>query len=575
MPESPSPFDDPFADLFGKLPDPRSQRPATPEERDQDRPVRNATQATSGSPAVAPAPVTPATGSMDASPAPLSRREARAAAAAAAAPATAPAEPTSPPTEPPTAATEPAPPVAGPASPVAEPAPPVVEPVEAPASPRTAADPTAAAPAPATEDAASPAAEPPVAAATPRAETAPTARTPHARPSGRRTPDLHAAASAGIEDLFTGERTTDELGAPPPPPNKRRRRTGRWIALVVVLVILGGAAGGGFYVWNTYQDKIRGFFGWTEPKDYADGQATGEAFVTISAGDTGAPISQTLFDAGVTKTPTAFYDYLISTGQNPPFVPGVFKLQKQMTSAAALTALLDPASKQQNGAAIPEGFTVSQTLQRLADGTGIPLADFEAAVKDPAAYGVAAQSLEGWLFPATYQFDPSATATTIIQRLVDRTIQSLDAAGVPAADRERILTTASIIQREARTDSFDKVSRVIQNRLDQGMKLEMDSTAQYGYGELHAGTASTSNAAQYDQNPWNTYVIDGLPVTPIANPGDAAIAAAMHPAPGPWLFFVTVNLNTGETIFSVTADEHQVAVNQWRQWCTDNPGSGC
>ena len=107
------------------------------------------------------------------------------------------------------------------------------------------------------------------------------------------------------------------------------------------------------------------------------------------------------------------------------------------------------------------------------------------------------------------------------------------------------------------------------------MQLQMDSTAQYGYGELHAGSASTSGEAQFDDNPWNTYVISGLPAGPISNPGDQAIDAAMHPADGTWLFFVTVNLDTGETVFTSTADEHQAAVNQWIQWCRDNPDSGC
>ena len=107
------------------------------------------------------------------------------------------------------------------------------------------------------------------------------------------------------------------------------------------------------------------------------------------------------------------------------------------------------------------------------------------------------------------------------------------------------------------------------------MKLQMDSTAQYGYGELHDGTVSSSGEALTDDNPWNTYVIDGLPVGPIANPGDLAIDAAMHPEDGPWLYFVTVNLNTGETVFTTNYDDHLAAVEQWRQWCTDNPDAGC
>jgi UPF0755 protein len=102
--------------------------------------------------------------------------------------------------------------------------------------------------------------------------------------------------------------------------------------------------GGGFYVWNTYEDKIRAFMGWEEPKDYEDGIAEGDATVTIVTGDTGSTISTSLFQAGVTKTDTAFYDYLIKTGQNPDFQPGVYTLKQKMSSAAALKALKTPAA---------------------------------------------------------------------------------------------------------------------------------------------------------------------------------------------------------------------------------------
>ncbi|WP_235007920.1 endolytic transglycosylase MltG [Microbacterium timonense] len=411
---------------------------------------------------------------------------------------------------------------------------------------------------------------------------------PEATASGRQS--TPGASPATLDALFSGSTSTEDIGDVPPPKNKRSRRVGGWIALGVVLLLLGGIAGGAFYVWTTYEDKIREVMGWEEPKDYEEGLATGEAFVTIASGDTGMPISQSLHEAGVTKTSEAFYDYLIDTGQNPTFQPGVYKLQQKMTSEAALAALMDPANKQEFTAQIPEGFTVEGTLERLAEGTGIPLADLQAAAADPAAYGVpvdpaivaaGGQPLEGWLFPATYTFDPGVTAQSAIQTLVNRTIQSLDAAGVPAEDRQRILTTASVIQREARFEAdMQKVSRVIQNRLNPDNQetfglLQMDSTAQYGYGEMHDGTVSSSAEALSDDNPWNTYVHTGLPVGPISNPGDVAINAAMHPADGDWLYFVTVNLDTGETVFTNNLADHNRAVQQWQQWCSDHPDSGC
>lgn len=525
MPDSP--MDDPFPDLFSKLPDAR-ERPLKSPAPDSDR---------GSTPDGAPA-APPADG------APLSRREAREAAARQA------------------ASAQPVP-AAAPAAGFDE--------SGMLASPRVPASRTVEAD---EDDAWLSTGE--SAPALPYSRTGPTPQVAAAAAA----PD-RSARTATLDDLFTGSTSTDELGDVPPPKDKRKRRRGRWIALGIVLVILGGLALGATYVWTTYEDQIRSLMGWEEPKDYEEGLANGEVYVTIASGDTGSPISQSLYDAGVTKTPDAFYDYLIESGQNPPFVPGVFKLQKQMTSEAALEALLDPANKMENTSQLREGLTVEQPLPLLAEGTGLPIEDFQAAVADPSAYGVAADSLEGWLFPATYTFDADVTAESVIQTLVDRTVQSLDTAGVPEDRRQEILTIASIIQREARFEAdMQKVSRVIQNRLDPANQetfglLQMDSTAQYGYGEMHDGTVSSSQEALEDQNPWNTYVNTGLPVGPISNPGDVAIAAAMNPADGPWLYFVTVDLNSGETVFTTNLADHNRAVAQWQEWCSANPDAGC
>lgn len=390
-----------------------------------------------------------------------------------------------------------------------------------------------------------------------------------------------APADQPIDELFAAAHDEPEhTRAARHDRDRRKSRIAAWATLGVIVAFVAALVAGGFWVWNTYEDQIRAVMGWEEPADYEAGQAEGEISVTIVSGDTGATISDTLYDAGVTKTPDAFYDYLIGSGAEPTFQPGVYTLQQKMTSAAALAALLDPASKQENTAQLPEGLTVAQTLPRLADGVGIPLEELQNAVADPAVYGVSASSLEGWLFPATYTFDDGVTAQGVIQTLVDRTVTSLDEAGVPADRRQEVLTIASIIEREARyQDDFFKVSRVIQNRLDPSNTetaglLQMDSTAQYGFGEMHDGTVSTSDQAQHDDNPWNTYVHRGLPAGPIANPGDLAIDAAMHPADGPWLYFVTVNPGSGETEFATTYDEHLKLVERFQQWCADHPDSG-
>lgn len=371
-----------------------------------------------------------------------------------------------------------------------------------------------------------------------------------------------------LDALFAPEAATEV-------PRARRGR-GCLIALIILLVIGGGIAACGAWVYSTYQDKIDDIMGWGEPEDYEPGIATGEALVTIKEGDTGSPVSTALFEAKVTKTDRVFYDYLIENDTNATFYPGVYKLQQKMTAEAALKALQDPENRMANTVRIAEGSTVESSLPRIAEGVGIPIEELQAAVKDPKVYDVPAQSLEGWLFPAVYTFDPGASAKDVIAAMVDRTRASLKKAGVPDAEAQRVLTIASIIEREARTPDFPKVSRVIQNRIDDGMMLQMDSTAQYGYGELHAGKASTSKEAQFDENPWNTYVNTGLPATPIANAGDAAIDAAMHPADGPWLYFVTVDFSTGETQFSETYEQHQKGIDKLAAWCASNPDyKGC
>ena len=390
-----------------------------------------------------------------------------------------------------------------------------------------------------------------------------------------------ASTTAPIDALFEEKGLKAPSTASRHDRDRRKSRVAAWGVFVIIIAIIGGLVGGGFVVFHTYEDQIRKVLGWEEPKDYEAGLAEGETSVTVLSGQTGADISRVLFDAGVTKTSDAFYSYLVESGEDPNALkPGVYSLQKKMTSEAALSALLDPANRQEFTAQLREGLTVAQSVPRIAEGIGLPLKDVEAAVEDPSVYGVKAQSLEGWLFPATYTFDPDVTAKQVIQTMVDRTVKALNEAEVPVDQREKILTIASIIEKEARSeDDFYKVSRVIQNRLDPKISdtnglLQMDSTAQYPFADREGGTSSRAEELA-DENGWNTYKKTGLPITPIANPGELAMKAALNPAEGPWQYFVTVNLDTGETVFSATFAEHEKAVSQYQKWCRDNPDGGC
>ncbi len=359
-------------------------------------------------------------------------------------------------------------------------------------------------------------------------------------------------------------------------PKKKRRLL--WLKITLPIVLVLGAAGAvAAYGWFNYNEQVRELLGIPLPVDFVGSGNGEEVIVTIQSGDIGADIANTLHDQGVTMTFDAFYELLLEQETEPGFLPGNYLLEKEMSAQAALDALLDPESKVTDKLLITEGTVLPNALEIISETTGIPLEELQEASTDLASFGLPAEapSLEGYLFPATYDLDGGMSAEEVLTMLVDTMFERLDAAGVAVEDRHTVLTMASIIQREAGSnpDDFYKVSRVFQNRIDQGMNLESDATVAYGTGNLD--TVWTSDAERADAgNLYNTYANSGLPVGPIGLPGDLAIDAALNPVDGPWLFFVPVNLQTGETVFSETADQHYAAVEQLRAWCNASAENG-
>jgi UPF0755 protein len=234
--------------------------------------------------------------------------------------------------------------------------------------------------------------------------------------------------------------------------------------------------------------------------------------------------------------------------------------------------MLDPAARMLSRVTLPEGLTVQRTLARLAEATGIPEAEFQAATADPAALGLPPYAnglLEGFLFPATYDVEPDTAPADILRAMVARSVQVLDELQVPVEQRLELVTKASLVQAEAGSvEDMGKVARVLENRLADGMALQLDTTVNYANNK---GGITTTAADRANPSPYNTYVHPGLPPGAISNPGEDALRSVLAPTPGEWRFFVVVDPDTGETRFGVTAAEHQQNVLLFQQWLRENP----
>jgi len=343
--------------------------------------------------------------------------------------------------------------------------------------------------------------------------------------------------------------------------------------LVTVFVLLGGLIGGGFWAWGQYGDTIQDLFGTAEIADYDGPGKEPEVLITVEPGDIGEVVARKLANEGVTASFESVYNILL-TDSSIVFQPGTYRLLSEMSAVSAIEALRDNANRAEYRFTLPEGIRMTDALNIIADRTSLTREELDEAVSDPSRYGVDPPfgGLEGYLFPATYTFEWGTSADVVIQRLVDEMVKRLESKGVAPEDFHEVLTIASILEREARLeDDFYKVSRVIANRLAPGSgvpKLQMDSTVTYW--EETFDTVWTTDAARANaDNPYNTYFYDGLPAGPIALSGDLALDATLNPAEGPWLYFVTWNMATGETLFSTTFAEHQRYIVLGKE-CRDN-----
>jgi len=217
---------------------------------------------------------------------------------------------------------------------------------------------------------------------------------------------------------------------------------------------------------------------------------------------------------------------------------------------------------------IPEGFNLVQIADAVAEAGLAPAESFLDTTRDPNTakrLGIAAQTLEGYLFPDTYYFPRGLDSYAII----DTMVQQFRAAFAPHWEERaqalhmtlhEVVTLASIIEKETgAAEERPLISSVFHNRLKKGMRLETDPTVIYGIPDFD-GNLTRKHLETY--TPYNTYKIKGLPPGPIANPGAQALEAALFPAESDYLFFVSKKNGTHQ--FSTTIQEHNAAVRKYQ-----------
>jgi UPF0755 protein len=349
--------------------------------------------------------------------------------------------------------------------------------------------------------------------------------------------------------------------------------------LVIVVVLAGGVALGGPVVVDVVASQVAEHDTLLEQPfiraliaervraeaDLAkDPRAEPRSFV-IARGETAGVIARRLESDGFIRSALAFLYVLYDTGREASLQAGTYTISSGLTPRE-LARVFEKAPSEQTVLRIIEGWRLTEIGRAVNKAfPGISEETFtKAAVvgerRNSVLVGMSPEtSLEGFLFPDTYFFRPTATPALIIDTLLDqfekRAAQTLRQAAV---DRNTtvydIVKLASVVEREARDrDEGASIAGVYTNRLRIGMKLDADPTIQYAIGEWRELTLADLEI----ESPYNTYRVAGLPPTPICNPGQAALEAAAKPAEVPYLYFVAKSDGTGEHAFATTLEEHE------------------
>lgn len=328
--------------------------------------------------------------------------------------------------------------------------------------------------------------------------------------------------------------------------------------------------------------------------DYS-GEGNGEVVVVeVAQGSSLSDLSTRLVDEGVVASESAFVGAANGHARAGELQPGFYRLERRMSAASAIEALLDP-TNQAGTVDLPTGsrlmdthivasddvrkgiFTLISEASCMSADDCITVQELQDAAgsTDPAALGVPdwaigevnargndPRRVEGLIVPGVHHFNLQGSAVEVLAKLIGESARRYEETGLrESAERVGLspydlITAASLVQMEAPAGDFDKVGRVILNRLAEPMRIQFDSTVNYDLPDQEVATTDEDRARV---TAWNTYAMDGLPKTPIASPSLEAILAMEHPAEGAWLYFVTVDLD-GRTVFTDTFEEHEAAI---------------
>ena len=345
------------------------------------------------------------------------------------------------------------------------------------------------------------------------------------------------------------------------------RGPGRGPRLLLGIAVTGLLVVGALGVWVQRQINPSGSPG--EPQT-----------ITIPEGATSSKIGEQLAAEGVISS-SLVWDWYLRINGGGPFEAGDYELGDGSSMGEVVSILQrGPRPPDERGYTMPEGFTVKETLARLASpskGLGLDAAGLQQILDSGqvrSTYQPAdVTSSEGILFPETYRVEADADGLAVLQQMVDELDSTMATLHVETAQADfnltpyEILITASLIEEETKVpEERPMVARVIYNRLKQGIPLGIDATSRY---EAELAGRDRSKVDFTSSSPFNTRKVKGLPPTPIASPGRASIEAALHPADGPWIYYVLRDAQ-GHHTFTDSPSEFSKA----KQKCHD-AGLGC